>query len=60
MEGQLRIDLQAINEEETDYLMAKVTDCGKGFDARDLEHATEQFYQGDESRHDRSHYGESG
>ena len=57
VEGQLRIDLQAINEEETDYLMAKVTDCGKGFDARDLEHATEQFYQGDESRHDRSHYG---
>jgi signal transduction histidine kinase len=54
---ELRIDLQIFLEEGQAYLAAKVTDWGRGFDARDLAHATEQFYQGDESRHDRSHHG---
>ena len=54
---ELRIDLQIVLEEGQAYLAAKVTDWGRGFDARDLAHATEQFYQGDESRHDRSHHG---
>ena len=54
---ELRIDLQIVLEEGQAYLAAKVTDWGRGFDARDLAHATEQFYQGDESRHGRSHHG---
>ena len=39
------------------YLCAKVSDYGQGFLKEDMEFATEEFYRGDKSRHDRSHQG---
>lgn len=39
------------------YLCAKVSDYGQGFFKGDMEFATEEFYRGDKSRHDRSHQG---
>lgn len=39
------------------YLVAAVRDHGPGFSEKDLYHATEEFYSGDTSRHDRSHQG---
>lgn len=54
---EIRIDFQIIREEGQAYLLAKVADWGRGFDAKDLAHAAEQFYQGDQSRHDRTHHG---
>ena len=39
------------------YLCAKVLDYGQGFFKEDMEFATEEFYRGDKSRHDRSHQG---
>ena len=39
------------------YLCAKVSDYGQGFFKEDMEFATEEFYRGDKSRHDRSHQG---
>ena len=39
------------------YLVATVRDYGAGFTAKDLQHADEAFYIGDESRHLRNHQG---
>lgn len=39
------------------YLAVSIIDDGPGFSERDLRHATEQFYQGDQSRHDKMHHG---
>lgn len=39
------------------YLEAAVRDYGPGFSAKDLEHADQEFYSGDASRHDRRHQG---
>lgn len=36
--------------EENDRLMLEVRDDGTGFTAKDLKHATEEFYRGDEAR----------
>ncbi len=44
-------------EEGKPYLVASVRDYGPGFSAVALIHATELFYQGDESRHDHIHQG---
>lgn len=38
-------------------LLATVRDYGAGFGPEDLRHATQAFYSGDKSRHDRSHQG---
>lgn len=49
-----------INEAEKDgirYLCVKVSDYGPGFSGEELNYAAEEFYRGDESRHDRSHQG---
>ena len=49
-----------INEAEKDgvsYLCAKVSDYGPGFSGEELNYAAEEFFRGDESRHDRSHQG---
>ena len=43
--------------EEGRYLVATVRDYGAGFTAKDLQHADETFYIGDESRHLRNHQG---
>lgn len=43
--------------EEDRYLVATVRDYGAGFTAKDLQHADEAFYIGDESRHLRNHQG---
>lgn len=40
-----------------DALFIRVMDQGKGFSARDLEHAKEEFYRGDTSRHSAVNYG---
>lgn len=40
-----------------DTVEITVTDSGPGFSARDLKYGTEQFYQGDQSRHKRDHSG---
>ncbi|EJW92879.1 two-component sensor histidine kinase, phosphate sensing [gut metagenome] len=39
------------------YLVATVRDYGPGFSAKDLQHADEVFYIGDDSRHVRNHQG---
>lgn len=46
-------------EADTDgrYLVASVRDYGPGFSAKDLQHADEAFYIGDDSRHLRNHQG---
>lgn len=49
-----------ISIEEKDgrsYLRAGVSDYGPGFSPEELQHATEELYRGDASRHDRSHQG---
>ena len=43
--------------EDGRYLVATVRDYGAGFTAKDLQHADEAFYIGDESRHLRNHQG---
>lgn len=43
--------------EDGRYLVATVRDYGTGFTAKDLQHADEAFYIGDESRHLRNHQG---
>mgnify|MGYP004521369323 FL=1 len=43
--------------EDGRYLVAMVRDYGAGFTAKDLQHADEAFYIGDESRHLRNHQG---
>lgn len=43
--------------EDGRYLVATVRDFGAGFTAKDLQHADEAFYIGDESRHLRNHQG---
>lgn len=58
-DAELGIDI-LISEEKRDeswYLIVKVSDYGKGFSEEELQFATEEFYRGDESRHDRSHQG---
>lgn len=39
------------------YLVAAVRDHGTGFSEKDMQHAAEEFYSGDTSRHDRNHQG---
>lgn len=49
-----------ISEEEKNgnwYLCVQISDYGPGFSEEELRYATEEFYRGDESRHDRSHQG---
>lgn len=40
-----------------DLLFIRVMDQGKGFSAQDIEHAKEEFYRGDTSRHSAVNYG---
>mgnify|MGYP002509561558 CR=1 FL=1 len=53
------IDVQISTAEKDgkSYLCAGVLDYGQGFSPKELQHATEELYRGDASRHDRSHQG---
>ena len=43
--------------EKDNSILCSITDMGSGFSPEALEHATEQFYMGEQSRHSKSHYG---
>lgn len=53
----LHICIQVKEKDKKTYLTAEVRDYGKGFTGKDLLYADQEFYSGDESRHDRSHQG---
>lgn len=53
----IEVRLKRCTTENQEYLAASVRDYGAGFLARDLEHADQEFYSGDASRHDRKHQG---
>ena len=42
---------------KTDELQISIVDQGHGFSSEDLLYATDQFYQGDKSRHSKENYG---
>ena len=52
--GTVVIHAQPHGEEEAEIT---VTDSGPGFSSKDLKYGTEQFYQGDRSRHKKEHAG---
>ncbi|MEZ3485864.1 MAG: sensor histidine kinase [Lachnospiraceae bacterium] len=56
-DGRIEISLEMRREREREYLAVTVADEGPGFTAQDLRRATEQFYQGDQSRSSKTHYG---
>lgn len=49
--------IHEVEKDGVSYLCAKVSDYGPGFSGEELNYAAEEFYRGDESRHDRSHQG---
>lgn len=49
--------LSAGEANNTVGLRVRVIDYGKGFSQKDLLYGTQEFYRGDESRHDRTHQG---
>ncbi|MGF0034637.1 sensor histidine kinase [Bariatricus sp. SGI.154] len=53
----IHINITITETQEGKYLTAAIIDQGPGFTPQDLKHATEQFYQGDKSRHTKTHYG---
>lgn len=53
----IEVRIKRCTTENQEYLAASVRDYGAGFLARDLEHADQEFYSGDASRHDRKHQG---
>lgn len=55
--GVIYIDKKPLYREGKEYIEVKVTDCGPGFTEEALRHGTEQFFQGDKSRHEKGHYG---
>lgn len=56
-QGGIRISIGTEYKGKQPYLVAAVRDYGTGFSARDLQYADQEFYSGDESRHDRRHSG---
>lgn len=55
--SEMGIQVEIGCEKKEGYLIAKIKDYGDGFTAEDMNHATETFYRGDSSRHDRRHQG---
>ncbi len=53
----IRIVMETVEEDGIHYLAARVIDRGKGFTKEELIYASEQFYQGDKSRHEKNHRG---
>ncbi len=56
-DGKIGISFKLREDGDEKYLAAAVEDEGPGFSKLDLMHATEQFYQGDQSRNSKTHYG---
>jgi len=56
-DGEILISLDMSTEMEKAYLTVTIVDEGPGFSVQDLHHAAERFYQGDQSRSSRKHYG---
>ncbi|MBS6558715.1 MAG: HAMP domain-containing histidine kinase [Clostridiales bacterium] len=53
----IRVIFRECEKQNTQYLVAKIVDYGKGFSNAELKYATQEFYCGDISRHDRKHQG---
>lgn len=53
----IEVSIRTEYKENQTYLVATVRDYGAGFSARDLQYADQEFYSGDNSRHDRKHSG---
>ena len=53
----IRVIFRECEKQNTQYLVAKIVDYGKGFSNAELKYATQEFYCGDMSRHDRKHQG---
>lgn len=53
----IRVLFMEVEKQKISYIVAKVVDYGKGFSKEGLQCATQEFYRGDRSRHDRKHQG---
>lgn len=51
------VRLGQCEREGKEYMTAAVQDYGPGFSPKDLEYADQEFYSGDDSRHNRKHQG---
>lgn len=49
--------VQETAAQEACFLRVRVIDYGSGFSQKDLQYGTQEFYRGDDSRHDRTHQG---
>lgn len=56
-DGEIEVLLEMKAEGGKEYFTVTVEDQGTGFSAQDIRHATERFYQGDQSRSRKLHYG---
>lgn len=53
----IRLSVAESHREGELFLKVSVHNCGRGFSKRDLLYADQEFYSGDESRHDSTHQG---
>lgn len=56
-DGEIEVLLEMKAEGGKEYFTVTVEDQGAGFSAQDIRHATERFYQGDQSRSSKLHHG---
>lgn len=56
-DGEIEVLLEMKAEGGKEYFTVTVEDQGTGFSAQDIRHATERFYQGDQSRSSKLHHG---
>lgn len=57
MEKGIRLSVAENGREGEQFLKVSVHNFGRGFSKRDLIYADQEFYSGDESRHDSTHQG---
>ena len=55
--GGIEVSMEMRTEDGRRYLAVTVEDEGEGFTPQDLKYASKQFYQGDQSRSSKAHYG---
>lgn len=55
--GGIEVSMEMRTEDGRRYLAVTVEDEGEGFTPQDLKFASKQFYQGDQSRSSKAHYG---